>query len=146
MCKASMNAKQTRNAEVGDVLVFGQSSHGLPILRREEDSNDCPTCVKMGRKLTISNISSALQSELKIGETAEVIFVEDVDDSPDSVRLESGEIVDLYTFIMDDDFDKLSVLVRETLSETRLMAFVDELSGRTPPIEAKSAQPAQLTV
>jgi hypothetical protein len=145
MCKASINAKRTRNAEVGDELVFGQSSHGLPILRREEDDKDFLTCVKMGRTLTISNISHTLQSSLGIGETAKVIFVEDIDDTPDSVRLESGKVVDLYEFIMDNDVAKFSVLVGERLSDSNLLQFVDELSGRGSHVSATNAELEPLT-
>ena len=139
MCKASLLAKITREAEVGDELVFSQSPHGLPILRRAEDDDDCPTCIKMGRKLSISSISPDLQRQFGVGETAEVIFVEDVDDTPDSVQLPNGTVVDLYAFIMDENFDKMTALVGDVLSESSLLAFVDQISGRTPKGKALAA-------
>lgn len=101
MCKASIEALATRDAQEGDVTILGTSPYALPQLVRRVDGyamgEATVTCAKTGRKMLISGMVPAVQAILGVSKDAtDVVFVEDIGDVPDRIFvLENKRLVDL---------------------------------------------------
>lgn len=101
MCKASIVARDTRDAEIGDRTILDYSSHGLPQFVRAGDgrgADACVTCPKDGQRMRISGIPVRAQEDLRIDDVIEGTFIEAEDDATDSLLFD-GRPIDLGTVL-----------------------------------------------
>ena len=137
MCKASIDALNTRDAQKGDVTDLGYSPHGFPQFERPEDVaknsvETTVTCAKTGQKMIILNIPPAAQEQLQIDDTLTAIFVEDIGDVPDKIFLEDGRLIDLMDICRAQTaMGEVQVTMLEMIDEIEREHMLDVIAGRS---------------
>lgn len=131
MCKGSVNAKSTREAETGDITVLGFSSHGIPIFTRTEDGDGedaCVTCIKTGRNIRFSGVPAAFQEEYEVGASFEATFVEEPDDSADKIFFGDSNFIYLWSLMAAmKQGDEITVEMLDAMDGDELDSFIDTL-------------------
>lgn len=93
MCKASVDARKTRDPEIGDQTVLGTSPHGFPQVTRSQDAaDDCVTCAKIGQNMLFENVPAQFQQLLQFPAQFDATFVEGIDDTPDTIFYDGRQI------------------------------------------------------
>tara|TARA_B100000745_G_C20049160_1_gene357770 strand:+ start:181 stop:639 length:459 start_codon:yes stop_codon:yes gene_type:complete len=149
MCKASVDAINTRDAEKGDVTNLGHSPYGFPQFERPEDvvedsTQTTVTCAITGQKMTISNIPPAAQEGLKIDDTITATFVEDAGDVPDKVFLKDGRLIDLSEICWAQTTPgEVRVTMLEMADAEERQRMLDTIAGRSTP-KLRDETPAEM--
>ncbi|MDA8597194.1 hypothetical protein N9L26_02550 [Candidatus Pacebacteria bacterium] len=149
MCKASVDALSTRDAEKGDVTNLGYSPHGFPQFERPQDvahdnAETTVTCAITGQKMMISNIPPAAQEDLQIDDTITAIFVEDTGDVPDKIFLEDGRLIDLSEICWAQTTPgEVQVTMLEMINATERKKVLDQIAGRADPLVREDARAEQ---
>lgn len=134
MCKASITAKSTRDAEQGDVTFLDYSGHGLPQFVRDGDGvgvEACVTCPKIGRKMRFYGIPKQAQHDLNIGESIEGIFIEEEDDHCD-LLFHDNRLLDIGTILHSrDNDDVVTVEMLDMTDNAELRNVIQRIGGFT---------------
>jgi hypothetical protein len=139
MCKASIDARKTRDAKKGDVTMLTYSPHGFPQFERPEDVAEdsvetTVTCAITGQKMTISNIPPVAQEDLQIDDTITAIFVEDTGNMPDKIFLEDGGLIDLTDILWEQTtLGEVQVTMLEMIDAAERKKVLDQIAGRADP-------------
>ncbi len=137
MCKASVEAPLTRDAEKGDVTRLGFSPHGFPQFERIEDQKygaGMVTCALTGQKLKFEHLPRQAQQKYGVPASFTAVFIEDAGDVPDKIFLEDGRLIDLGDFVWEDGIQEdVVVTMLEMLSAKERKTVLDAIAGRSNP-------------
>lgn len=133
MCKASMEVTNTRDAESGDEVILDITTEHMPYFIRVKDldtNERAVTCVKCGRKMTLTDIPLSVQNALTIPREIEVIFIEHGDHTSDAVYYNGTEISlwDIaYAAALDSSV--IGVIMQEMIPQSELDEILTQLEA-----------------
>lgn len=103
MCKASLEAIMTSDAEDGKTYAIGKSNHGLGAFHVPgRTASECVICVKGGTILTLIQIPPGLRKKHHLGETERVRFDETGDNAHDFVEFLDNDVKPLPLVVFAD--------------------------------------------
>ena len=100
MCKASVMARSTVQAVVGQLVTIGiNPRHEFGVFHEAGVApDDRVVCVKNGQRLTLSDIPIDLQQKFGVNETTHATFREEDDNQFDQLEFGNGKRADLHDF------------------------------------------------